>query len=529
MPVILCCMCGIEITQNPTNMCVTCLRQNVDITADLGRQVSIHSCRTCKRFLLPPWTECALESKELMAACLRRIPGLNKLKLIDAAWIWTEPHSMRLKIKITVQKEVMNGAVLQQAAVVEFVVRNRQCEQCQASFAEGVWHAVVQVRQRVEHKRTFYYLEQLLLKHEAHSECINIVTFRDGMDFFFMQRQQAMRFISFLEAHVPLSKQHSRKLVSADNKSNEGNFKENYFVEIVPLCKDDLVLLPRPMARALSDISQLVLVKGVGASAHVIDPVSNERQEISSERYWHAEHRPVTVMTSRSLVRFVVLSVEPVLHEPRACAKKRGGNDRRPRLAECVLMREADLGVTDQQYSCVTHLGYILREGDVVLGYDLTRASWVQDCGEENIGGKKAIPDVVLVRKYYGSQGARKWALRELEVEQRQVMTAAEEMMAEKDLEEFMQELEGDREMRAKINLYKARQLEKQRLQAKSKKNKAFGGGAIASEVSSVAMMENDDVAQEIGDDDSLDEEQIRVEELLDELTINVTDESADD
>ena len=127
------------------------------------------------RFLLPPWSEVKLESKELMSACLKKIPGLSKVKLIDAAWIWTEPHSMRLKIKLTVQKEIMNGAVLQQTAVVDFTIRNQQCTSCQSSFAQGAWQAVVQVRQRVSHKRTFYFLEQLLLKHHAHSECINIV------------------------------------------------------------------------------------------------------------------------------------------------------------------------------------------------------------------------------------------------------------------------------------------------------------------------------------------------------------------
>lgn len=82
---------------------------------------------------------------------------------------------MRLKIKLTVQKEVMNGAVLQQAAIVEFTIRNQQCKDCEASYAQGSWHAVVQVRQRVSHKRTFYFLEQLLLKHNAHSDCIRIV------------------------------------------------------------------------------------------------------------------------------------------------------------------------------------------------------------------------------------------------------------------------------------------------------------------------------------------------------------------
>ena len=34
------------------------------------------------------------------------LQGLNKVKLIDAGFVWTEPHSRRLKIKLTIQKEV---------------------------------------------------------------------------------------------------------------------------------------------------------------------------------------------------------------------------------------------------------------------------------------------------------------------------------------------------------------------------------------------------------------------------------------
>ena len=54
--------------------------------------------------------------------------------------------SRRLKLKLTVQKEVMNGAVLQEAVVIEYVVRNQQCPDCQASFTTGAWKAIVQVR-----------------------------------------------------------------------------------------------------------------------------------------------------------------------------------------------------------------------------------------------------------------------------------------------------------------------------------------------------------------------------------------------
>lgn len=40
-------------------------------------------------------------------------------------------------------------------------------------------------------KRTFLYLEQLILKHGAHRDTINIKEAKDGIDFFFSARNQA--------------------------------------------------------------------------------------------------------------------------------------------------------------------------------------------------------------------------------------------------------------------------------------------------------------------------------------------------
>ena len=146
-----------------------------------------------------------------MALCLANVSGLrasknsgDKIRLIDASWIWTEPHSMRLKVRLTIQREVQQGTILQQSFVVVFVVRNQQCIECQAEFRQGSWKALVQVRQRVQHKRTFLYLEQLILKHGAHRGCLSIETFRDGMDFYFPDKGKAARFMSFLENVVPI-------------------------------------------------------------------------------------------------------------------------------------------------------------------------------------------------------------------------------------------------------------------------------------------------------------------------------------
>lgn len=90
-----------------------------------------------------------------------------------------------------------------------------------------------------------------------------------------------------------------------------------------------------------------------------------QRQEINTEKYFRDEFGGV--MSAKQLIRFVVLSVEPLLTEQRVSAKKRGA-DRKMRMAECVVARERDFGVTDEQFVVTTHLGNILREGDIVQG-----------------------------------------------------------------------------------------------------------------------------------------------------------------
>ena len=47
----------------------------------------------------PPWVYCEVESKELLAICLKKIKGLNRVKLIDASFRWTEEHSKRIRVE----------------------------------------------------------------------------------------------------------------------------------------------------------------------------------------------------------------------------------------------------------------------------------------------------------------------------------------------------------------------------------------------------------------------------------------------
>lgn len=80
-----------------------------------------------------------------MALCLKRLKGLSKVRLIDAQFLWTEPHSRRVKVKITIQGEVddANGAILQQSFVVDYVVQPQMCDECRRIAAKDTWNASV--------------------------------------------------------------------------------------------------------------------------------------------------------------------------------------------------------------------------------------------------------------------------------------------------------------------------------------------------------------------------------------------------
>ena len=224
-----------------------------------------------------------LESPELLQLCLKNIKGLTKLKMIDATFVYTEPHSRRLKVKITVQKEVYTNTILEQTFVAEFLVQNLQCEDCQKSFTPHTYVAKVQVRQRVEHQRTFYYLEQLLLKHKANNHVTDIKQVDNGLDFDFMNKSHAGRFLDFLRGIVPIRVNNSKTLISHDASDNKYNYKYSFIAEIIPICKNDLLVLPKEFNSG--GIGPLVLVHKVSTVITLINPYTLQQCEIINERY----------------------------------------------------------------------------------------------------------------------------------------------------------------------------------------------------------------------------------------------------
>ncbi|TAQ91599.1 hypothetical protein B7494_g77 [Chlorociboria aeruginascens] len=438
---ILCCNCGAAIdgTTSAGALCHDCVKLTVDISQGIQREATLHFCRDCERWLLPPasWSVAALESGELLSICLRKLRGLHKVRIIDASFIWTEPHSRRVKVKLTIQASAFEGVVLQQTFEVEYIVAYQQCPDCAKSYTANTWRACVQVRQKVPHKRTFLYLEQLILKH-------------------------AEKFVDFLSSVAPVRTKKSQELISMDIHTSTKSYKFSYSVELVPICKDDLVAIPIKLAKQIGNISPLGLCYRVGTSLNIIDPNTLQTADISTPIYWRA---PFTSLADvQELTEFIIMDIDPM-----------GVQKGKWLLAEATVARATDLGSNDQTFYTRTHLGHILHPGDSVMGYMLTGTNFNSpqfDAIEESNAYSSQVPDVVLVKKFYARKKkgkSRNWRLKRMAKDEGDLLPKkADQERIDRDYEMFLRDVEEDTELRNTVALYKAEQQAKKDAEAMS-------------------------------------------------------------
>ncbi|KAL9113046.1 MAG: hypothetical protein Q9227_002658 [Pyrenula ochraceoflavens] len=505
---ILCYNCGAPIdgTSSAGALCYDCVKLTVDISQGIPREATLHTCKDCERWLQPPnsWVSAAPESRELLALCLRKLRGLNKVRIIDASFLWTEPHSRRIRVKITIQQEAFEGTILQQTFEVEYVVATQQCPDCAKSYTANTWRAVVQIRQKVPHKRTLLYLEQLCLKHSAHRDTINIKEIKDGLDFFFAQRNHAEKFVEFLSSMMPVKVKKSHELISMDIHTSSKSYKFTFSCELVPICKDDLVALPIKLARSMGNISPLTLCYRVGTSVNLLDPQTLQTADMPAHIYWRAPFRSLADV--QELVEFVILDIEAV-----------GQSNGRYFLAEATVARASDLGRNDATFFTRTHLGGILHAGDSVLGYALNGTNFNNDewdALEKSNTYASKLPDVVLVKKFYARKKKnRNWKLKRMQREEGTGGSKKEDQeRLENDFEMFLRDVEEDTELRQTLAVYKASQ--------KAKEEKMEGIEEAEAEAETQNMAETEE-------SDEGDVPKINMDELLEDFDdLEVKDET---
>lgn len=487
IPKVHCCVCGLLIESNPSNMCPSCIRAHVDITDGLQKDYIIVYCAECNRYHQPPkyWGKADFESRELMTLLLKKIKGLSKFNLVDASFLWTEPHSKRLKLKITLQKEIFANTVIQQSMQIDYEVLWQQCPTCQrVATGQPQWDAVVQLRQKVSHKRTFLYLEQIILKHRMHEDVTRIESHPDGLDFYYGHKSHGMSFVDFISAQSPCTRTDACQLVSHDSKSNTAIQHYTYSIEICPLCREDLVVLPPSLHTKLGALGPLVLVHKVYSSIVFLDPKTLRAGEITGTYYW--KHSFDVLASSRSMVDFYVIDI--------SLTGLVNGKFQQAVATVCL----ADEVGAGREWIVQTHLGAVLNPGDTVKGYYLDSHNF----NNEDLGKYRAeqLSDVILVRKHFETQTKRRhlrnWKLKKLDIVEPETNGKNTMKSLEQEREEFEDEIERDQELRKDVQVFKD-------FTAKPRKP------AAAAE------------AEDVDNGDDADAPKVDLEELLDELQID--------
>jgi nonsense-mediated mRNA decay protein 3 len=435
---------------------------------------------------------------------------------------------------LTIQKEVLTSTILEQIFEIEYLVQHGQCPDCTKLAAKNTWKALVQVRQKVSHKRTFLYLEQLILKHGTQKDTISVKEVRDGLDFFYSQRSHAIKMVEFLAGVVPVRSKGSEQLLSTDTHSGTANYKFTYSVEIVPICKDDLVCIPPKQARQLSNISPLTICTRVGNSFQLLDPATLQTCEISAHIYWRAPF--VSLATVTDLVEFTILDVEPSgtvrgkwVSADAQVAMSGAFKSHGSYSDQDIIMDHESSSVSTQIFHTRTHLGAILQPGDTALGYHLSNANFNSD--DFSSLPSSRIPDIILVKKTYPNRRkknkTRNWKLRSIAKEAGEEgetgagrgvvgrMGGRDQKKVEEDYELFLRDLEEDPELRGTVNLYAAKDTKmRDPTDGVRKKGGQYGMDVDEKDTSNATVADGDEQDAE----EETDFPAVKLEELLEEF-----------
>lgn len=459
-------MCGDMIYPNDANRCSNCLALNYNLQERLctdrdgkTQYVTIYQCRECRRFQrTEKYSESyEMESSELLTLCLKHVPALQNqhhhsdqstngsghdvptapLRVMEAKWVWTEPHSMRLKIHVTVRTELQHVPI-QQRCIIPFHIQWKQCYDCSQQYKSRTWHAIVQVRQKYDakitahsdrKKKTGLHRIESAIRHapkasSIRKRIIQMDHVKCGYDFYFRNVHEAQGFVTYLQTVYPMKVKTSSQVVSTDSKNNTAHVKHTLTADLITIQKHDMILIHKAtpkniyagqFALVLSITNHIIHLQNLN---FIISSSSNShtkknkagggdrssttmtmkqqqqqhdpnRLELSVDNYYKSEKNYQVVSSSNEMIRFVVLDIELVsksssdnYHQQQEPSNN--NNHHHPydknyyALADVMIAREADMGVNDDTYHVRTHLGHILQVGDIVLGYDLLSSTKIQ-------------------------------------------------------------------------------------------------------------------------------------------------------
>ncbi|CAI9109975.1 OLC1v1009924C1 [Oldenlandia corymbosa var. corymbosa] len=313
------------------------------------------------------------------------------------------------------------------------------CDVCfKVQTDPGRWITAVQVRlNHVSHRRTFFHLEQLILKHDAAVHCVGIKQIDQGrVEFVLPSESLAMDFVEFLAKVNPIKPDYVGTM-SYDAESDI--HKSTLPVEICAVCPGDLISLPPEVAASLGYLGPVVICTKITDCIVLMEPVTIKHRLLDADQYWRSPLK--TLFSSADLVRYVVVDIEPTF-------QKVSVDGSRYQLADVIVDRRSDNYLEkDTPRKVRTHLGHVLDIGMLVLGYAMSGKY-------KGLG----LPDVVLIRKFrWKREKPRTWELKRLvmEVDDSLRSSRGYEEKIEIEYEELLEELEMNPDIWSQYSFYK--------------------------------------------------------------------------
>jgi nonsense-mediated mRNA decay protein 3 len=298
---IVCCLCSAVIDANPRGTCEACFRKSLSIKTSIPTEFEIVYCKECKRFLRPPFVKIDRESSDMMQLCLSRIKSYDKkVKIIDSNFIYTEPHSKIIKIKVTLEKEIEKN-IINQNLVIEFKEKWLLCRDCQKGQTPHIWASCVQIRQRVPHKKTMLYLEQIILANKMQKSALDFQETEDGFDFFFTTRRAGEIFSNWIATVVPAKITYHKKYVSLSTSTF------TYLVDVANVAKYDLFLLDKDSCTKLGGIGPLLVCTRLSTRTIFVDPRTFNHLYLDGNTFFKYKFK--SFCNSNQLTEFLILDV----------------------------------------------------------------------------------------------------------------------------------------------------------------------------------------------------------------------------
>lgn len=423
-----CYLCGGDAVERMA-LCIYCAIKELPKLEIEGTRIA-ERCSTCLRYSIPPlgWVHLRYEGPEMLSYLLKKVPGIEKIALKEAEFVHSEEHSKKLcvMVKIDRSKELKEYEIEHSEEVLlHWRIRPKHCLDCARIASNQTWSSVVQLRQKSNSKRTLLVIEQAILKAGLHHETTDIKGVADGIDFFFRGRTPALKLIRFIEKMHPARTKSSEELVKMDKKSHNSRYKFAYSIEIPGVNKDDLVYLPKELAKKLS-LDRVCIVWRVAKSISLIDSRGYVKELGKIEYFKYAKEIKV-IASEKSLVTLEVVEAQGEYKRKTPTQRETETlNYGKNVMEDIVLLRN-----TGEFVETKTFLKG-LSAGEKVLGYD------VEDLYTDIELGVSVIPvkrEIMI---------GRNWRIRRL----------SGVAHADKDVEMLIDEAQNNPSLLKSINLY---------------------------------------------------------------------------